>query len=307
MSAEVIVAKNCGFCFGVRRAVDMVYALRRSTDKKIYVIGELIHNATFIERLKNDGIVCIGEEDLPRLLAEKDGCILVIRTHGVTKDLSAYLADNGFETVDATCPFVSRIHTLVDENSRDADLTFIVGDEHHPEVVGIRSYARGQTVVFADDKECCDFVKKHPETTAKSVIMVSQTTGNNEKYVNCQKKIENHYTKSKIFDTICNVTESRQNEAASLASRADVVCVIGCVRSSNTKKLYEISREHCRNVYLIENASDVPKEDIRLLAAEHDRKENVSERPFTVVLTAGASTPDDIIEEVKVSIHETVC
>ena len=121
MSAEVIVAKNCGFCFGVRRAVDMVYALRRSTDKKIYVIGELIHNATFIERLKNDGIVCIGEEDLPRLLAEKDGCILVIRTHGVTKELSAYLADNGFETVDATCPFVSRIHTLVDENSRDAD------------------------------------------------------------------------------------------------------------------------------------------------------------------------------------------
>ena len=303
---SIIVAENCGFCFGVRRAVEIVYELRKKTDKRIYVIGELIHNDVFIERLKNDGIFCIEKEHIDSLLPERDNIIVVIRTHGVTKQLSERLVADGFEVVDATCPFVKRIHKIVDENSSDGSTTLIVGDKNHPEVVGIQSYAHAKTEICSDDEECSDFVNNEGRNLSNKLLLVSQTTGNNEKYVNCQKVIKKVYTNAKIFDTICNVTENRQNEAKRLAGQADVMCVIGGTKSSNTRKLYDIASEYCRNVYLLEKSSDVPEEDFRLLYTSFaDQTPSGDDRrnTFTIGITAGASTPDDIIEEVKVRIE----
>lgn len=297
MKCRIELAESCGFCFGVRRAVEMVYELRRSTDKQIYVLGELIHNGIFIERLKKDGIFCIEDESvLDELKDRRDELILVIRTHGVTKEMSERLAADGFEVVDATCPFVKRIHKIVDENSRDGALTVIVGDRRHPEVVGIQSYAHGETFICTDGEECLKYLDKQKTNNDKDIILVSQTTGNNERYVNCQKVIKKVYTTTRIFDTICSVTENRQNEVMQMATRADVMCIIGGSKSSNTRKLYEIAQKACRNVYLLERAEDVPTEELRRLAA-------LSESVFTVGITAGASTPDDIIEEVKVRIE----
>ena len=298
---RIVLAESCGFCFGVRRAVDMVYKLRQSTDKSIYVIGELIHNGIFLERLKRDGIFCLeSEKDLDALESQRENLILVVRTHGVTKQLSEQLAARGFEVVDATCPFVKRIHKIVDENSRDGTCTMIVGDKNHPEVIGIESYAHGRTKICSDEGECLEFVNKDEQIKDKGLLLVSQTTGNNEKYVNCQKVIKKVYTSAKIFDTICSVTENRQNEVKRMAAQVDVMCVIGGAKSSNTRKLYEIASASCRNVYLFEKAADVPAEDFRLLKNGSPQ----TERLFTVGITAGASTPDDIIEEVKVRIEE---
>lgn len=299
MKYEIEVAESCGFCFGVRRAVEMVYDLRHKTDKSIYVIGELIHNGIFIERLKKDGIFCLeNESDIEKLAPQKDNVILVIRTHGVTKQLSERLAAEKFEVVDATCPFVKRIHKIAEENSRDGSPVIIVGDKNHPEVAGIESYAHADSVVCQNEEECTEFVRKTCLGGEKTPILVSQTTGNHEKYVNCQKVIKKVYTRTRIFDTICSVTENRQNEVKQMASRADVMCVIGGAKSSNTRKLYEIASLSSPNVYLLEKAADVPEEDFKLLAGASKN----AGRTFTVGITAGASTPDDIIEEVKVRI-----
>ena len=299
MNHTIEIAESCGFCFGVRRAVEMVYDLRHKTDKRIYVIGELIHNGIFIERLKKDGIFCLeSEADIAALAPQKAEIVLVIRTHGVTKQLSERLSADGFEVVDATCPFVRRIHKIVEENTRDGSPVVIVGDKNHPEVVGIESYAHGNAVVCSNETECAEFMRKECRIHKKTPILVSQTTGNHEKYVNCQKVLKKDYTSARIFDTICSVTENRQNEVKQMASRANVMCVIGGAKSSNTRKLYEIARQFCKNVYLFEKAADVPEEDFRLLAGDAGN----GHQTFTVGITAGASTPDDIIEEVKVRI-----
>ncbi len=304
-NVEIKIAENCGFCFGVRRAVEKVYELRRNTDKQIYIIGELIHNEIFIKRLENDGIYCIDEKDIETITEPKEKVLLVIRTHGVTKELNDKLLDSGFEIVDATCPFVKRIHKIVEENSDVSGCTVIVGDKKHPEVIGIQSYAKGKTIICSDDTECCNFVNKAGHNQSKDVLLVSQTTGNNEKYLNCQKVIKKVFTNAKIFDTICNVTENRQNEVKKLSQTADIMCIIGCTKSSNTKKLYEIASGVCKNVYLLEQALDIPEEEFLRIYGEFENNKDKQQKSqsFTVGITAGASTPDDIIEEVKVRIE----
>ena len=299
---KLIVAESCGFCFGVRRAVEMVYELRKKTDKKIYVIGELIHNEVFIKKLEKDGILCIEESALDELENEKDGIVLVIRTHGASKQLAEYLDEKGFEYVDATCPFVKRIHKIVDENSKGADMTLIAGDKNHPEVIGIQSYSHADTYVISDESECADFVNKYGMIGENYLILVSQTTNNNEKYVNCQKIIKKLYTNAKIFDTICNVTEDRQIEVGRMAEKANVMFVIGSTKSSNTKKLFDISKSNCANTYLLETADDIPTGVVEKMMREYTAEPDANDVGFTVGITAGASTPDDIIEEVKVRI-----
>ena len=304
MSVTIKIAENCGFCFGVRRAVDTVYELRKKTSKKICIIGELIHNTVFIERLENDGFFCISEEEAVNI-DNPENTVLVIRTHGVTKQTEARLRATGCEIVDATCPFVKRIHKIVDENSKDCDRLIIVGDKNHPEVVGINSYANSDSVICSDDTECSEFVNKQPRKKDEKILLVSQTTGNNEKYVNCQKIIKKVYTKAKIFDTICSVTENRQNEVKDMAMSTNLMCVIGCTKSSNTKKLYEIASMYCKNVFLLETADELDCDAFKKLYDEH-KATNGEHKDFTVGITAGASTPDDIIEEVKVRVEKTL-
>ena len=302
MSVKIIKAENCGFCFGVRRAVDTVYELRKKTTKKICIIGELIHNTVFIDRLEKDSIFCISEEETANI-ENPDDTVLVIRTHGVTKQTEERLRDTGCEIVDATCPFVKRIHKIVAENSTECDRLIIVGDKRHPDVIGIESYADSPAVVCSDDKECLEFVNNLRQEKDERILLVSQTTGNNEKYVNCQKIIKKVYTKAKIFDTICSVTENRQNEVKDMAMCVNLMCVIGCTKSSNTKKLYEIASMYCKNVFLLETADELNKDEVEKLYREHVA-EHGTEKDFTVGITAGASTPDDIIEEVKVRVEK---
>lgn len=296
---KLICAENAGFCFGVRRAVDTVLGLRKKTGKAIYTVGELIHNDVFLERLKENGIYCVEEEKLCELEKDKENLILVLRAHGVRKELKAYLDDVGFEYVDATCPYVLRIHDIVDKNTQDATLCVIMGDKTHPEVVGTKSYAHCNAVVCSDADEMLKNVKENLTSDEQCFVLTSQTTYNNEKYVNCQKVAKKLYTNSKIFDTICGVTEKRQSEVVGIASESDCVIVVGGRRSSNTKKLFEIASSHCPHTFLAERFEDLQTRRISELYRE---KAASAESFFTVGITAGASTPDDILEEVKAGI-----
>lgn len=296
---RLLCAENAGFCFGVRRAVDTVLELRKKTDKTIYTVGELIHNEVFIKRLEKEGIYSVEEEGLKSLEKDKDKIVLVLRAHGVRKEFKAYLDKVGFEYLDATCPYVLRIHDIVDKNTKNAELCVIMGDKTHPEVVGTKSYAHCKAVVCSDADEMLENVKKNLTSDEQCFVLTSQTTYNNEKYVNCQKIAKKLYTSSKIFDTICSVTEKRQNEIAGIASESDCVIVVGGRNSSNTKKLFEIASTRCSHVFHAERFDDICVDKIRELYKE----KNALFAPFfTVGITAGASTPDDILEEVKAGI-----
>lgn len=295
---EILIAQNCGFCFGVRRAVDMIYDLRQKTDKKIYTIGHLIHNELFIKRLENDGIFSIEEDEISSLEPEKENVVLVIRTHGIKKEIVSYLEKTGFEYVDATCPFVKRIHDIVDKNSKAADAVIIMGDKNHPEVVGIKSYSHTETFSCGNEAELYAIINENLNNREKCILLASQTTFNNEKYVNYQNVVRKLYTNSKIFDTICKVTENRQNEVIKLSGMCDCVFVVGGLNSSNTRKLYEISRDKCKNTYLIQSFEDIDTNEV----LKQYRRICADNKKFTVGITAGASTPDDIIEEVKAGL-----
>ena len=298
-AVRVLCAENAGFCFGVRRAVDTVLELRKKTGKRIYSIGELIHNGVFLERLEKGDIFCIEEEELQSLEAHKDEVILVVRAHGVKKELVEYLDRAGFEYVDATCPYVLRIHDIVDKNTADAKLCVIMGDKAHPEVIGTKSYSHCRAVVCSDSDELLETVKEKLTNNEECFVLTSQTTYNNEKYVNCQKVAEKLYTNSKIFDTICSVTEKRQNEVVSIASQSDCVLVVGGRKSSNTKKLFDIASGFCKGTFLVEKADELDKSGLLKL---YNSKDSQQSKFFTVGITAGASTPDDILEEVKAGV-----
>ena len=300
---KIITAENAGFCFGVRRAVDTVTELRSKTDKTIYTIGELIHNSVFVKRLEQQNIFVIEEEDLPTLEKDKDNIILVVRAHGIKKEIIEYLNEKGFTYVNATCPYVERIHEIVDKNSHDAKLCVVMGDKKHPEAVGTISYAHCHAVVCSNEDELLQNLNDKLTSFEDCFVLTSQTTYNNEKYVNCQKLAKKLYTNSKIFDTICSVTEKRQNEVVKLSKECDLMLVVGGKKSSNTKKLGEISSEHCRETFLVETADELDREKISALCKQKLMQPNTV---FTVGITAGASTPDDILEEVKAGVSETI-
>ena len=301
-NAKVIVAKNSGFCFGVRRACGIVEELLGSNSGgKIYTIGDIIHNRDYIQRLESMGVKAVTEDNALDVLTKDD--TLVIRAHGIPKKLHERLTSNeiGFKVVDATCPFVKKIHKIVDENSASDVDTLIFGSPEHPEVKGIAGYARGRTFIFPDVNAAKDFCEQDVNFKNNCGVLTSQTTNNPQEYEKCKKILKIAYTSLIIFDTICNVTEKRQSEARDLSSKSDIVIVVGGKSSSNTKKLYEICKENCKNVFLIENSDDIDEDEI-LKAAGESLDTNSG---LTVCITAGASTPDDIIEEVKVRMNNT--
>lgn len=300
--ASVVLAENSGFCFGVRRAVEIVEKLLADGNRHIFTIGELIHNPTYLARLKARGVNVCGcaAEDILAAAEKYPDAVFVIRAHGLKKEISDMLSEKSLRFVDATCPFVKKIHNIVYENSDEKTETIIIGDKNHPEVEGIKSYAKGDVCICSDEKELSDYCEKNRNNREKSVILVSQTTFNLKKFENYQKFIKNLYTKPKIFDTICSVTENRQIEAGKLASKSDVMLVLGAKQSSNSKKLYEICKELCRHTYFAEIAEDVPFDEIGRLFR------NDFCGIFTAGITAGASTPDDIIEEVKIRMTNEI-
>ncbi|MBQ3869420.1 MAG: bifunctional 4-hydroxy-3-methylbut-2-enyl diphosphate reductase/30S ribosomal protein S1 [Clostridia bacterium] len=293
------VAEHSGFCFGVSRAVSVVDGLIEKNEGRIYTLGGIIHNPTVTKRFADAGVCIIEAEEIDRICEEatESGPVtVVIRTHGVEKAIFDKLKSKAeenpnFRVIDCTCPFVCKIHEIVKDNSDENGLTVIFGDEDHPEVVGIKSYVRGAVVAGSDPGRIEEALKAIPEPE-NGVLAVSQTTQDQLKWNICQKILKKLYTRTRIFDTICSVTEKRQNETRALAAEVDVMIVIGGRNSSNTNKLFDISKGLCDKTYLVENADEC--ESIRI------------GKNTKVGITAGASTPDSIIEEVKTKMSEEI-
>ena len=280
---EVKVAKTAGFCFGVKRAVDKVYELIEAEKSPIYTLGPIIHNEEVVKDLASKGVRVIEEKDIETL---KEG-IVVIRSHGVGKNIYEKLESCGVEYVDVTCPFVLKIHRIVREKSSGGMHVIIIGDKDHPEVKGICGWCEGPYTVIKNREEAEDF--SFPE--GKKACIVSQTTFNYNKF---KDLVEILHKKSydngvldilSILNTICNATEERQKEAREIAAEADTMLVVGGRHSSNTQKLFEICKKECGNTYYIQTPVDLDSE--------------MFHHSSYVGITAGASTPKNIIEEVQ--------
>ena len=289
---EVMVAKSAGFCFGVKRAVDTVYEqVNNSTDNtKVYTYGPIIHNEEVVNDLASKGVDIIEDEEaLDRLSGNKENGVnykIVIRSHGVGRSVYDKINSSGFELIDATCPFVKKIHNIVDEESKNGKTIIITGDEKHPEVQGIIGWCNSTPIIIDSvnkAEKCAD--KLHDE-----IVLVSQTTFNNRKFKELVEFFEKKDYNICVYSTICNATEVRQKDADRLASEVDAMIVIGGKHSSNTQKLYEISKKQCKNTYYIQTLVDL---DLTVI-----------ESAKRVGITAGASTPNNIIKEVHDSMSE---
>ncbi|RKM62086.1 4-hydroxy-3-methylbut-2-enyl diphosphate reductase [Butyrivibrio sp. CB08] len=275
---EVIVAEHAGFCFGVTKAVETVYDQIDSKKANIYTFGPIIHNEIVVGDLESKGVKVI--ESVDDLKGVTEGTV-VIRSHGVTKEVHKALEETGLEIIDATCPFVKRIHRIVEEESKKGKSIIVVGSKTHPEVEGIVSYASGPVYVV----ESPEMADKFQGDKTKDYTVVSQTTFNKNKFQETIELIENYGYNINIVNTICNATDERQSEAEEIASRADVMIVIGGAHSSNSRKLYEICAARCDRTYFIQTLDDLKLE--------------IPEGARLVGITAGASTPKNIIEEVQ--------
>ncbi len=274
---EVIVAKTAGFCFGVERAVNKVYEQIEKTSQPIYTYGPIIHNEEVVKDLEAKGVKLIADRKELEALTEGEG-VIIIRSHGVSREVYEIAEKKGLTIVDATCPFVKKIHRLVERECAAGNQVVIIGNEQHPEVEGIKGWGDAHTVVIQTPEEVEDFV---PKAGAKLSI-VSQTTFN---YNNFKELVEKFFKKGYdilVLNTICNATQERQVEAKEIAS-------IGGKNSSNTQKLYEICLKECKHTYYIQTLGDFDPESVNSVR--------------NVGITAGASTPKNIIEEVHANVR----
>ena len=286
---EVKLAKTAGFCFGVKRAVDTVYRQieKEQSDvedeKKIYTYGPIIHNEEVIKDLRSHGVEVLNDEEE---LKTADADVVVIRSHGVAKYIYDILEERGITCVDATCPFVKKIHKIVAEKSAEGSYIVIVGNGEHPEVQGIRGWAGEQVTVVQTQEDAERF--ELPDKDQK-VCIVAQTTFNYNKFKELVEIISKKRYDIVVLNTICNATKERQTEARQIAARVDAMVVIGDKRSSNTQKLFEICKEECLNTYYIQTLDDLDINQLRSVES--------------VGITAGASTPNKIIEEVQNNVR----
>ena len=279
---EVKVAKTAGFCFGVQRAVDKVYELIGSHPDKLFTLGPIIHNEEVVNDLEKKGVRVASEEDLKTL---PEGSTVVIRSHGVGKEVYDRLEEYGLSYVDVTCPFVLKIHRIVEKESRAGSHVVIIGDPDHPEVVGICGWCMGPCTVIKTEQDALDFVPP----PGKNICIVSQTTFNYNKFKDLVEIISEKRYDIIVLNTICNATKERQEEAYDIAKRVDAMIVIGDKRSSNTQKLFEICSNACADTYYIQTLGDLNMNQLRSVE--------------TVGITAGASTPNKIIEEVQNNVR----
>ena len=280
---EVKLAKSAGFCFGVKRAVETVYEQieRQKTVRKklpIYTYGPIIHNEQVVKDLEEKGVKVLGSRE--ELEALKEG-IVVIRSHGIGKDICQLIEEKGLICVDATCPFVKRIHNIVEKESAGGKQILIIGNPGHPEVEGIRGWCSTPAITVESEEEMENLQVEY----GKEICVVSQTTFNYNKFQDLVEILKKNEYNSIVVNTICNATEERQTEAKEIASEADVMIVIGGAHSSNTRKLYEICSKECAQTCFIQSLAD-----LKLELAKSVR---------LVGITAGASTPNNIIEEVQ--------
>ena len=290
---NITVAKGSGFCPGVKRADAEITRLinERKLNERIFTLGHLIHNRIYNESLAALGVRSVTLTEIKEILddGEESPTTLVIRTHGITKEIHSQLmalADShpNFTVIDMTCPSVKRIHKIADENTNECTYFVLFGSHDHPESQGIISYAYGKKAIITSYKEATAL-----DLEGKIPILCSQTTQNLLEFIKIKKFFKKLYTNAKIFDKICNVTENRQNEAIRLANKSDVMIVVGGKDSSNTEKLYKLCREACPHTQWIESAAEL--------------KTDFPDSAKSAGITAGASTPDGIITEVFITME----
>lgn len=280
---KILKAKTAGFCFGVDRAVKLTYQLAEE-GHKVATLGPLIHNPQCVADLESKGVVTAsGLDDVPT------GYEVVIRSHGVGADVYEAIAERGLVLHDATCPFVAKIHRIAKRASDEGKTLLVAGDKTHPEVQGIVGHTRGEVFVFADLDELKAW--QGPKNGQNGIIVVAQTTFQVTKWLECTNFVKKDYTNAEIFDTICNATWTRQQEAEDLSRKCDLMVVIGGHHSSNTQKLVKVAEKHTKAV-TVETAKELLPEWF--------------EGVGTVAVTAGASTPSSIIEEVLNSMSEEI-
>lgn len=292
---EITVASLAGFCFGVRHAVDTVERAADDRKSRVYTLGKLIHNPSVLASLADKGVASIDEDRLDEVYGSAsaaDPVTICTRAHGITRELSEKLrrmqAENRyFRVLDCTCPHVSRIQRIATEETSQDTIFCILGDPMHPEVRGIVSYASGEVIAAPTADELTDRLLSSMSSKMHNnmVILTAQTTQNIKEWEKTQKVFKKVCTNSKIYDTICSVTENRQNEVLKLSRKMDMMIVIGGKESSNTQKLFSICKQNCELTYLIEDASSIPLKYVK----PH----------MKVGIAAGASTPGEIIQEVQ--------
>ncbi len=278
---KITLAETAGFCFGVANAVNMVYRTIESEKEPVYTYGPIIHNENVVSELREKGVNVIDSEEM--LDALEKGTV-IIRSHGVSKHIIEMLDRRGIKIIDATCPFVKKIHDMVEKAGEEGRTVIIVGNREHPEVQGTLGWAKGQCFVVDSAEE----LRSLSLESGSSVFIVAQTTYNYEKFKELVEISKQMNYDIRCGNTVCNATRDRQGEASRIAQVVDAMIVIGDRHSSNTRKLYEICKRKCKSTYFIEKPDDL------------------SNKPFKsfhhVGITAGASTPKKLIEEV----HEYV-
>mgnify|MGYP002857765070 CR=1 FL=1 len=280
-NCKIFVAKTAGFCFGVDNALKIVYN-KLNSRHNVATLGPIIHNPNVVADLEQKGVKAID------ITQAQKGQTVIIRSHGVGRNVYKELEAAGAETVDATCPFVSRIHKLVYEHSKNGGTVLIAGDKAHPEVEGIMGHCEGDVFTFKSESGL-EAVIRENALEGKGVLLVSQTTFNKAVFLSCEKLARALLPEVRICDTICNATAQRQQEARELAKKADVMIIVGGRHSSNTLKLRDVCSEFCRTV-LVETANELKAEDFE--GAEY------------IGISAGASTPAYIIKEVQQTMSE---
>ena len=285
---KITLAKSAGFCFGVKRAVDTVYEqleMSAAERQPIYTFGPIIHNEEVVRDLEEKGVTVLESvEELEERAAH--GGTVIIRAHGVEKGISEKIKELGYTLVDATCPFVLKIHRLVEKHSAEGAQIVIIGNEKHPEVQGIKSWSLDpHTAVIATPEEA----EKYQAESGKKVCIVAQTTFNYNKFKYLVEIISKKSYDISVLNTICSATKERQEEADQIARKVDAMIVIGDKHSSNTQKLFEICDKACNNTYYIQTLDDLNMNQLKSVK--------------TVGITAGASTPKNIIEEVQNNVR----
>lgn len=281
---EIIRADILGFCFGVRRAVDFAnQALSDYKNKKIYSLGPLIHNEAALNQLAKKGLVIVEESELEKV---EEGSIIIIRAHGVSPAIIEKLQEKKCEVLDATCPRVKNSQKMVAKYTKEKDYVIFSGDKNHGEVKSIEGYADKNFVLLQNSCETDFFVKIAPEN--KSALLLSQTTFSTNEFEKISLVLKNKYPDIQIENTICPATKERQDALRKLCEQVEGVLVIGGKNSANTQRLYQIAAENCNLAAHIQSENDIPNEFFTL---------------EKVGITAGASTPDEIIDKVEFALN----
>lgn len=286
---KICTCKYAGLCSGAKSALDVAY---KNLNENLYMYGEVLHNPTVISELKAKGAKIINSINEIKYLENKDDIVLLIRAHGVPKSVIDDLKENNIRFIDKTCPEVKKIHDIVYEKSQKGCEVIIVGNKQHPEVVGIAGWAVKEPIIIADINEAMNMIPSL-ENEMKEYCIVVQTTYNRKKYDEIEKYCKRYLESAEYFNTICLDTENRQFEVRDLSKQADAVIVIGGKSSSNSNKLYKIALDNCKNVQFIETYKELDFTNITV--------------DSYIVIASGASTPENVIKEVKDCLHDFYC